>query len=103
MTDRTFSFQTIDFDRAAGVYRRVAAQSSNPAARLALMVFVLILTIPVILFVLFAAAVALAAFTILSLAQRVRSGIRGLFTRAGNSITPRSDGRENVRVIERVD
>jgi hypothetical protein len=103
MTDRTFSFQTFDFDRAAGAYRRVAAQASNPAARLALMVFVVILTIPIILFVLFAAVVAMTAFIVLSLAQRLRAGIRGLFARRGGTIMPRGDGRENVRVIEPVE
>jgi len=103
MTDRTFSFQTLDFDRASGAYRRVAARASNPAARLALMVFVVILTIPIILFVLFAALIAITAFIVLSLAQRVRVGIRGLFAGRGGAIMSRSDGRENVRVIEPVE
>jgi len=103
MTDRPFTFQTFDFERASGAYRRVAAQATNPAARFALVVFILILAIPIILFVLLAAAAAFAAFAVLSLAQRVRAGIRGLFSREGGSIIPRTDGRENVRVIERVE
>jgi hypothetical protein len=103
MTDRTILFQTFDFDRAAGAYRRVAAQASNPAARFAFIVFVLILAIPVVLFVLFALLLAAAAYVVLSIAQRMRTAVRGLFSRTGKSIIARSDGRENVRVIERVE
>jgi hypothetical protein len=103
MTDRMFSFQTLDFDRAAGAYRRVAAQASNPAARFALMVFVLILAIPIVLLVLLAAVLAAVTFMVLSLAQRVCASVRSLFSRTGGFITPRTDGRENVRVVERIE
>ncbi len=104
MTDRPTTIPTFEFTRAAGAFRTMAAQSRNPAARFALVLFLLILAIPIVLFILFAATVAILAFAVLSLAQRLRDSIHRLFTRPGGAIITRaSDGRENVRVIERMD
>jgi hypothetical protein len=63
------------------------------ARRAAAAVFLLVLLIPVIAVLVVAAVIAAAVFIALSIAQRAAAFMRGFL--------PKSDGRENVRVIHR--
>lgn len=78
--------------RVRGVYQHLAAQPGY-AWRAAVVTFLLILTVPVILFILAALLIAMVVFSALGLAGAIVQRLRGAL--------PRRDGRENVRVIVR--
>jgi hypothetical protein len=65
----------------------------NWVSRLALMCFLVLVALPIVLLVLAAFFVAMLLFGVLAGVNVVLNAVRG--------VLPRSDGRENVRVIQR--
>lgn len=81
-------------NRAQAVFRTVAGQPSW-ITRIALMTFLIIISIPILLLLLLAVLAAIIIFSVLALANAAVIAIRAL-------LGPRSSGRENVRVIRRI-
>ncbi len=79
--------------RVFQVYRS-AAQQPNLALRVALLVFLVVIGLPILILILVAILAATVVFMLLSLVTVCVDGVRRLFSNT-------SDGRENVRVIDR--
>ena len=86
-----------DFNRVRSVSIRGARAMQHPswAVRAAALAFAIVIGLPLLLLFLLALLAATIVFAALWGANRVFAGLRGLL--------PRSDGRENVRVITRSD
>jgi hypothetical protein len=80
--------------RATQAWQTINTQPSW-IVKAATLVFLLVVGIPILLLVLLALILATAVFAVLWGVNRVLAGFRG--------VLPRNDGRENVRVIRRVD
>ena len=79
--------------RVFQVYR-TAAQQPNLALRVALLVFLVVIGLPILALLLFAIFAAALVFMLLSLVTICINGTKRIFSGS-------SDGRENVRVINR--
>lgn len=89
---RTFQTFHATARRAGATWSTIQRQPSW-VSRAALMCFVVLVALPVIALILLAFAVAFVLFAILAGVNVIVNAFRG--------VLPRSDGRENVRVIER--
>jgi hypothetical protein len=90
--DRPFNTFHATAQRAGATWSTIQRQPSW-VSRAALLCFVALVALPVILLVLLAFAAAFVLFAILAGVNVVLNAFRG--------VLPRSDGRENVRVIQR--
>lgn len=91
--ERISTFANEGTGRAQVLFRSVAAQPSW-IARIALMTFLLVIGLPILLLFLLALLAGVLIFSVLAVANAIVLRVRGLLGR-------RSDGRENVRVIQR--
>ena len=90
--DRISTFSGNGAHRAAAAWQTAASQPSW-VARAALVVFLIVIGLPLMLLFLLALLLAVIVFTALAGVNFIIAKVRG--------ILPRSDGRENVRVIQR--
>jgi uncharacterized BrkB/YihY/UPF0761 family membrane protein len=93
-TTRITTFAEHGRDGAARVWR-VAATQPGWVSRIAALTFLIVIGLPIVLLILLALLAAVVVFTVLALVSMVVMWVRGLF--------PQHDGRENVRVMRRVD
>ncbi|MEE8155443.1 MAG: hypothetical protein V3T53_10875 [Phycisphaerales bacterium] len=89
---RIQTFTTEQRQRAVRGYRWLAAQPSW-VVRLALVIFVLVIGLPLLLLAVVAVIAAIIVFTGLAIINAAGAKLRGLL--------PKRDGRSNVRVIRR--
>jgi uncharacterized membrane protein required for colicin V production len=80
--------------RAGAAWQTVSAQPGW-IVRTTSLVFLLVIGVPILVLLVLAILAALVVFSILWGVNRLLGGLRG--------ILPRRDGRENVRVIRRID